>query len=521
LQSPLASKLIGHTVQEKSGLRFEYSPSAKGIQVTVVRSGRSASAVLEWAFGAGVRGITPVGSIDGGYFEHRVSWYTEGDRTGLTMGHGAAAPADMQAALGQKQPADVIARCFDCHATDAKGDMRPGIECERCHGPGAAHAQAPTVRNIQNPGRLTSQGLVQFCGQCHRLPPSPVDPHETIRFAPIGLMASRCFRQSDHLSCLTCHDAHADVNQDASYYTGKCVGCHAKTTPAVNCRRAARDNCLPCHMPKANIAPYLTFTDHDIRVSHLLASQVYETLQDPAKAVEEAQAEIQNYPNNLAGYIQLGQIFLEYNTPQPAVEIYAKALELAPDSLPAHLGEGLALKGMQRFDEAVKELSLCFRRDPKMAVAFDALASLYLEATDYVKLAQLAQEYLQTNPSDYRGYYYLAAAREHAKDDRQTAESLLAKAIGLNPSFAASFALLGKLLIQDGRAADAARELERAIQLRPDYRPAHLYLGNAYQKLGREKDAAHEFQLVRELNEKENTKPSLRYHRGGQQPDAK
>jgi tetratricopeptide (TPR) repeat protein len=143
------------------------------------------------------------------------------------------------------------------------------------------------------------------------------------------------------------------------------------------------------------------------------------------------------------------------------------------------------------------------------------LASLYLEAINYAKLAAVAQQYLETNPSDYRGYYYLAAAKEHEKEDRQTAEALLHKAIGLNPDFAASFALLGKLLLQDGRAREAARELEHAIQLRPDYRPAHLYLGNAYKKLGRDADAAHEFQLVRELNEKQSTKPSLRYHRDG------
>jgi tetratricopeptide (TPR) repeat protein len=470
---------------------------------------------LEWAFGAGVRGITPVGSIDGQYFEHRVSWYTVGDRAGLTIGHSANAPADIQTALGQAQAADVMARCFDCHATDSTGRMRPGIECERCHGVGAAHVQAPSARNIQNPGRLSSQGLVEFCGQCHRLPPSEVDEHESIRFAPIGLMASRCFRQSKKLSCLACHDPHANVNQDASYYAAKCVGCHANAMRAVNCRRASGDNCLPCHMPKVNTAPFLTFTDHHIRVSHLLASQAYDALKDPAKAVSEAQAEIQSNPKGLAGYLQLGQVFLEYDTPQPAVEIYSKALQLVPDSLLAHLGEGLALRGIQRFDEAENELSLCFRRDPGLAVAFDALAGLYLEAKSSVKLAAIAQQYLETKPSDYRGYYYLAAAKEQEKEDLQTAAALLRKAIELNRDFAASFALLGKLLLQDGRAEEAARELEHAIQLRPDYLPAHYYLGNAYKKLGREADAAHEFQLVRELNEKQSTKPSLRYHRGG------
>ena len=427
------------------------------------------------------------------------------------MGHSAAAPADIQSALGVKQPPDVIARCFDCHATDAKGSMRPGIECERCHGAGAAHVQAPSARNIQNPGRSSSRDLVEFCGQCHRLPPSEVDEREATRFAPIGLMASKCFR-SGKLSCLTCHDPHADVNRNASDYVAKCVGCHASSNAASNCRRAAGENCLSCHMPKTNVAPYLTFTDHRIRVSHLLSSQTYDSMNDPAKAVAEAQAEIQTNPKNLAGYLQLGQIFLEHNTPQPAVEIFSKAIQLAPDSLLAHLGEGLALKEIQRLIEAETELSLCLKRDPGMAVAFDALADLYLESVNYEHLGTIAQQYLRTNPSDYRGYYYLAAAKEHEAGERQIPEGLLNKAIALNPEFAASYALLGKLLLQDGRAADAARELEHAVRLRPDYRPAHLYLGNAYRKLGREADAAREAQLLRKLNDEQSTRPALRYH---------
>ena len=149
-----------------------------------------------------------------------------------------------------------------------------------------------------------------------------------------------------------------------------------------------------------------------------------------------------------------------------------------------------------------------------MSVAFDGLASLYIESAEYQKLAGAARQYLQTNPSDYRGYYYLAAAQEHEKEARPATEALLRKGIGLNPGFAASYALLGKLLLEGNRAAEAVPELEHAIQLRPDYPPAHLYLGNAYKKLGREAEAAREFQSVRDLNEKQSARPGLLYHRG-------
>ncbi len=32
-------------------------------------------------------------------------------------------------------------------------------------------------------------------------------------------------------------------------------------------------------------------------------------------------------------------------------------------------------------------------------------------------LPEYSRQYLQTNPSDYRGYYYLATAQEHAGED--------------------------------------------------------------------------------------------------------
>jgi len=219
----------------------------------------------------------------------------------------------------------------------------------------------------------------------------------------------------------------------------------------------------------------------------------------------------------VAAYIQLAQIFLAHNTPAPALEIFSEALRIAPDTLLARVGRGLALKELQRFEEAEKELTACLIRDPRLAVAFDALAALYLQTSESGKLSRLSTGYIQTNPSDYRGYYYLAAAREREKENSQKVEQLLRQSLRLNPNFAASHALLGKLLTGENRLEEAALELGQAIKLRPDYPPAHLYLGNVYHKLGRAADAAREFQLLRELNEKQQSRPTLVYRRGGDQ----
>jgi hypothetical protein len=116
---------------------------------------------------------------------------------------------------------------------------------------------------------------VEFCGQCHRLPTAEMGAEPelespvTVRFAPVGLLASHCFTGSKgKLSCLTCHDAHADAQPRSSIsYTDKCLGCHVNDRQGIKaCRRRQRENCLPCHMRQSSLGAYLRFTDHRIRV---------------------------------------------------------------------------------------------------------------------------------------------------------------------------------------------------------------------------------------------------------------
>ncbi len=245
---------------------------------------------IEWAFGAGVQGSTPVGRLGDQYFEHRFSYYSRIHALAITFGHPHRVSTPL-AQLGMLQDAQTITSCFNCHGAGARrsetgpnlGSFWPGVRCERCHGPGSSHVEAalrsaPTQlidSQIMNPGRLPAKAQVEFCGQCHRLPTAEMGAEPelenpvTVRFAPVGLLASRCFTASEgKLSCLTCHDPHADAQPRSSIsYTGKCLGCHANDQhPIKACRRGERENCLPCHMRQSSLGPYLRFTDHRIRV---------------------------------------------------------------------------------------------------------------------------------------------------------------------------------------------------------------------------------------------------------------
>ena len=284
----LPALLTDRPLRERGGIAYQYEVVDEGLRVTVHKDGTSASALLEWTFGGGAQGLTPVGRFDGQYFEHRVSYYPARGNPAITIGHPLGLLRTAREGLGLPQDGRTITKCFGCHATGVTGTpagpnlsaMQPGIRCERCHGSGAEHVHAPKPpadgrgSNIENPGKMSARKITEMCGECHRLPepglltrtPEMVDPFN-VRFQPMGLMASLCFSKSGSLSCITCHDPHEDARKNAEFYVGKCLECHqAPAEPATDCRREERQNCLPCHMARVSPSPHLFFTDHRIRV---------------------------------------------------------------------------------------------------------------------------------------------------------------------------------------------------------------------------------------------------------------
>jgi superkiller protein 3 len=248
---------------------------------------------------------------------------------------------------------------------------------------------------------------------------------------------------------------------------------------------------------------------------HLLSSQAYDGLNDPARAVEQAEAALALDPRSEAAHLQLGQIFLGHHTPQAAADVFTEALAIHPASFLLRLGRGLAWKDLMRYDEAEADLRLCLGRRPDFAIAFDALATVLLQAKRFEVLQTLAASFGERNPHDYRGPYFAAAALDGLQTGAGGADELLNRSLALNPNFAAAHALLGKRQLAAGQVTSAISSLERALQLRPDYSPAALHLAQAYQRAGRGADAAKAFQRVRELKEKEQTlPPGLVYHRG-------
>src|SRR5262249_22814484 len=155
-------------------------------------------------------------------------------------GQAEGANADGMGPLGRFHSASGTLKCFECHSTTTssrgpdtldEATMIPNVGCESCHGPARAHVESARRGAVgealampAGPARWSATDELRTCGRCHRLPemgdPSLIrtDNPVLVRFQPVGLMQSACYRKSDGLSCMTCHDPHARTSRNSAGY---------------------------------------------------------------------------------------------------------------------------------------------------------------------------------------------------------------------------------------------------------------------------------------------------------------
>lgn len=189
----------------------------------------------------------------------------------------------------------IIPRCLECHAAyfealfpgpdfnvyDTKNFVL-GISCERCHGPGRAHAESYNSKApgrkavIVNPAKLSPARRSDVCAQCHGgqgereilpaftyIPGQPLERY--IDLGPIDsasdidvhgkqgklLMKSRCYQVSGTMNCSTCHDVHKQ-DPGLAAMSQHCLSCHEVRSSPTHAKVGAdiAKNCIDCHMPR-------------------------------------------------------------------------------------------------------------------------------------------------------------------------------------------------------------------------------------------------------------------------------
>lgn len=194
----------------------------------------------------------------------------------------------------------ITSRCLECHSTFASVMSAPavepeefdsrmiyGVDCEKCHGPAAKHVAFQTdnpketkAKFIRNPATLSRQQKLDLCALCHggRLnktkpsfefvagdklsdffamdttAPNPdnIDVHGN-QYAL--LRSSKCFKESNTMTCNSCHSPHKNERGNLALFSQRCMSCHnnennhaCKLTASIG--PSISLNCIDCHMPK-------------------------------------------------------------------------------------------------------------------------------------------------------------------------------------------------------------------------------------------------------------------------------
>ena len=488
---------------------------------------------------------------DGGVLRQLpASWYTQEQRWAMSPGYDRPDHEDFSR--------QVTHECMFCHnaypplpePSDRLGlgsrfprELPSGIDCQRCHGPGARHlelassgrVEASDIRRaIVNPVRLGPEREMEVCMQCH-LPVATAGPHiqrfgrsiysyrpgepladYAVRFDLVDpetrelserfevdsssyrLRRSPCFVGSrGKMTCTTCHNPHhAPRGEDAvRHYRERCLDCHAKVSPQAHPRPGESD-CASCHMPQRRTqdAVHVVMTDHLIQRHPPQEDLLAPLEEDHSPSPDEV---VLHQPDALPAaereiYRGLGQI-------RSPVHI-ARGVDRLKLALPQWQGTSpepylqLALVQLEsgNLDQAGIHLRRALEVDPELAPARFRLGEVLRKQGHADEAAEQYRRALRLNPDHAAAHNGLGLILK----ERQQIEAALEHfrlAVRSDPLSADAHANSGTIFLQQGQGEAATREFNRALQIEPNRPGVYRSLGVARAGLGRHEQAVSAF----------------------------
>jgi len=260
-------------------------------------------------------------------------------------------------------------------------------------------------------------------------------------------------------------------------------------------------------LPEARRQIQALLKQKDTAELHNLLAGVEEKAKNYVAAVNEYERAAHMDPSE-SNLFDWGSELLVHQTPEPAIEVFSQGLKRFPNSARLTVGLGLALDLHGSFDDAVKSLLRATDLDPSDLRAYYFLSKAYDRSPSQAdEVIERFRRLAELRPRDSQAAFYYAMSlwkgkrSETSSEYLDQVESLLKKAVALDPSSADTHLQLGNLHSQRRKYADAVPEYQEALRLSPNVPDAHFRLGQAYTRLGQKDLAQKEFQLHHQLYE--------------------
>lgn len=487
----------------------------------VVGSGRHARSYLH---------LDPTGEMT----ELPVTWYAQERAWGMSPGFDRSDQPDFfrpvtYACLFCHNGYPALPRGADSPLTPQlfPRDLPPGIDCQRCHGPGQRHAdlandrKAPFTevrRSIVNPARLSPERQLDICMQCHLETTSSANWNGVVVFgrgvfsfrpgedlagyqwhfdhAPEAgrgdkfeiahqayrLRQSACFKASaGRMTCTTCHDPHRRPERPEEHFSSKCLGCHrleecgpAAAAARARTSRAAARAPASRETPRGGEAPGCISCHMPPRrtddVVHVTMTDHFIRRTHPPRHERLApRAEATEAYRGPIGFYRQEEV------PEGPVRDLALGVASVIDGVDPDRGLSLLEKGVAAIDPALPEphfqLGLTLQSRGRLGEARDSLA----------RAAELA-------PGNARILLALANVLA-AVGKEQEALARYDQAIAAWPGASEAHTNAGGLLARAGRLSEALERYDRAIAIKEDNAQAHASRGAVLARLGRRDEA--------------------------------
>jgi tetratricopeptide (TPR) repeat protein len=252
-------------------------------------------------------------------------------------------------------------------------------------------------------------------------------------------------------------------------------------------------------------------------VLHHRLGDVEEDLGKPLEAVREYQRAAELDPSELYLF-DWGTELLTHRALEPATEVFTKGNRLFPDSVRMLVALGVAWYARGAYDQAAQCLGKASDLAPDNPTPYLFLGRMQSVETTPSEdsIARLAR-FAQLQPQNALANYYYAVSlskqsasgansehdTQHAPERSARVESLLQKAVRLDPKLGAAYLQLGILYAQRADFAPAISAYQKAIEVSPEFdvtlEEAHYRLAQAYQRTGDKVRAQEELQLHRQL----------------------
>jgi hypothetical protein len=283
---------------------------------------------VDYIIGSGQHTNSHLTNINGYLFQMPMTWYAQKGKWDL--------PPGFENGRNVRFSRGIEVECMSCHnamPTVEEGSVNKfvsipdGIDCERCHGPGALHVQeklkgiiVDTATQIDytivNPKKLPWELQIDVCQRCHLqgnavlkegkkftdfrpgmvlsdymevyLPKYKDRGDEFIMASHAQrLQLSKCFIGSNQkssanagsqkgfetleLTCITCHNPHVSVKETGKQiFNNACLKCHSEKACKVDFQQQllANNDCVSCHMPRSGSIdiPHVSVHDHKIAI---------------------------------------------------------------------------------------------------------------------------------------------------------------------------------------------------------------------------------------------------------------